>query len=100
MFFPFYNLRLRCPKVIISYRFKQSILSERRKLFLKNEIKHSNIESPDFILVMTRHDLSFTGYVRRPCVKDVSGPKRSRLLGSNYQLSGTVTPDGSAELHK
>ena len=28
---------------------------------------------------LRRHDLSFTGYVRRQCVKDVSGPKRSRL---------------------
>ena len=81
------------PIQAIDSKRKKKVISEKRN-------KNSNIESPDFILVMTRHDLSFTGYVRRPCVKDVSGPKRSRLLGSNYQLSGTVTPDGSAELHK
>ena len=33
-----------------------------------------------------RHNLSFTGYARRPGVTDVSGPKRSRLLGSNYPV--------------
>ena len=81
------------PIQAIDSKRKKKVISEKRN-------KNSNIESPDFILVMTRHDLSFTGYVRRPCVKDVSGPKRSRLLGSNRPVSGTVTPDRSAELHK
>ena len=49
---------------------------------------------------LRRHDLSFTGYVSRQGVKDVSGPKRSRLLVLNCPVSGTVTPDRSAELHK
>ena len=49
---------------------------------------------------LRRHDLSFTGYVSRQGVKDVSGPKRSRLLVLNCPVSGTVMPDRSAELHK
>ena len=41
----------------------------------------------------SRHDFSFTGFVRRPGVadRDVSGLKKHIPLGSNYPVSSTVT---------
>ena len=51
------------------------------------------------ILVVRRHDFSFTGFVRRPGTTDVSGLKKHLLLGSNYPVSSTVTLNRSVDLH-
>ena len=47
-----------------------------------------------------RHDLSFTGFVRKPGVADVSGTKTPRPRDANYFCSSTVAQDGVAELYK
>ena len=46
---------------------------------------------------LCRHDLSFTGYVLRPGIDNVSGPERSRILGSKCPVSGTMMPHRSGE---
>ena len=47
-----------------------------------------------------RHNLSFTGFVRRQGVADKSGTKTPRPSGASSLYSNTLTQDGAVGLHK